>query len=85
MIHCVTQQQPVDISTSSINKVDNSKINIGKIYPNPVNKNSTIEINLKSNSSVSIKIYDISGREVKSISKKHYLAGENSIKIDLST
>ncbi len=82
MIHCVTQQQPVDISTSSINEADNSKINIGKIYPNPVNNNSTIEINLKSNSSVSIKIYDISGREVKSISKKHYLAGKNSIKID---
>ena len=79
MIHCVTQQQPVEISTSSINRIKNTNLKIGKSYPNPVKKKLFIELNLKTDSEISISIYDITGRKVKSKLNTKYSLGINTI------
>jgi len=82
MIHCVTQQQPVSLNTSSINTMDNDEFKFGKIYPNPVKNNSIIKFELKTNSKIVISIFDISGKKVKSINTKKYQAGINTIEIN---
>jgi len=82
MIHCVTQQQPVSLNTSSIKKINSKKNKFGKLYPNPVKYNSTYEFELKTNSKVEINIFDVLGKKVESINSKKYNAGFNKIKIN---
>ncbi len=81
MIHCVTQQQPVDIATS-INKNTKPKVKISKAYPNPVRNSATFEINLESKSIIVINIYDINTKRVKSIKEASYLPGVHQLRID---
>ncbi len=54
------------------------------IFPNPFFTSTTLEFNLPVAKSVSIKIYDLTGRVVKSILTKNIPAGQNKIIIDLS-
>ena len=83
MIHCVTQQQPIDQNASSINTIEKSGIKIGEIYPNPTNTFSSIKIILKEKSSVELFIYDIQGKKI--VSKHETLqAGKNEVEIDTS-
>ena len=83
MIHCVTQQQPIDPNTTSINTIEKSGIKVGNIYPNPTSEFSTLTINLKEKSSMEIFIFDIQGKKV--LTKKEFcLAGKNGIIIDTS-
>jgi agmatine deiminase len=83
MIHCVTQQQPIDQNTSSINTIEKSGIKIGEIYPNPTNDFSIIEIILQEKSSVEIIIFDIQGKKI--VSKNETLPiGKSEIEIDTS-
>ena len=83
MIHCVTQQQPIDQNASSINIIEKSEIKIGEIYPNPTNTFSSIKIILKEKSSVELSIYDIQGKKI--VSKHETLqAGKNKVEIDTS-
>lgn len=83
MIHCVTQQQPIDQNTSSINIIEKSGTKIGKIYPNPTNDFSIIKIILQEKSSVEIIIFDIQGKKI--VSKDEtLLAGKSEIEIDTS-
>ncbi len=83
MIHCVTQQQPIDQNTSSINIIEKSGTKIGKIYPNPTNDFSIIKIILQEKSSVEIIIFDIQGKKI--VSKDETLpAGKSEIEIDTS-
>lgn len=82
MIHCVTQQQPIDLNTTSINTIGKERVNISKIYPNPVKANSTIEIDLKKDSYIAISIFDITGKKVKSIDSTKCLAGINNIELN---
>ena len=83
MIHCVTQQQPIDQNTSSINTIEKSGIKIGEIYPNPTNDFSIIKIILQEKSSVEIIIFDIQGKKI--VSKDETLpVGKSEIEIDTS-
>ncbi len=83
MIHCVTQQQPIDQNISSINTIEKSGINIGRIYPNPTSNFLTLPINLKVKSLIEIVVFDIQGKKI--VAKKEiHSAGENEIKIDTS-
>ena len=81
MVHCVTQQQPSETNTSS-NNIKNVNTNICKIYPNPVSYISTLEISLRNKSKIEITIFDISGREVQSITKAGCIIGKNYININ---
>ena len=84
MVHCVTQQQPLAVSTS-LNKINNdAKTSISRIYPNPVSYVSTLEINLENKSNIEVRIFDISGRKVQSINKNDCTIGKNYLKINAS-
>ncbi|MBK0401548.1 S8 family serine peptidase [Adhaeribacter sp. BT258] len=54
-----------------------------KIYPNPTTKNQTIQLSLKEAEQVSIKLFDIQGREIRTIYKG--IAGQNfKAEVDLN-
>ncbi len=84
MIHCVTQQQPIDLNASSLKHNNNNDIKIGDIYPNPAKNTASLEIDLKYNSDITIKLFDITGREVKSMNKTKYSSGKNKITINVN-
>lgn len=50
-------------------------------YPNPFNPSTTIEYKLNKNAIVTMKIYDVAGREMKSISKGMQSQGEYKINL----
>jgi hypothetical protein len=54
-----------------------------RIFPNPVKNEATISYSLGSNSDVSLIIYDISGRTVKTVSQNNVSSGEHKIKIEM--
>jgi ligand-binding sensor domain-containing protein len=53
-----------------------------KTYPNPTTENTTLSFNLKENSNVSVYVYSITGRLVKTISEKNVAAGSQLLTID---
>lgn len=55
------------------------------IYPNPVQENATIEFALTTAENVSIKLNDITGREVNHVIDNKRLNGEQSILLDASS
>jgi photosystem II stability/assembly factor-like uncharacterized protein len=57
-----------------------SGYSLNQNYPNPFNPSTTISFNLPENANVSLRIYDIMGREVQSFQQK-LGKGEHSIKI----
>ena len=68
------------INESSNNSVDfKAKL---KAYPNPTNDNTSIRFDLSQNGNVDLAVYSLSGRLMKTISKKNVPAGENTIFID---
>jgi len=54
-------------------------------YPNPFNPSTTIMFSLPNSEMVSLKIYDIIGREVINLMNEHKPAGNYSIKFDASS
>jgi protocatechuate 3,4-dioxygenase beta subunit len=55
---------------------------LGQNYPNPVVDKTTIPLNLKSDASVSVQIFDLTGRLVASPIDDNYSAGDNLISIN---
>jgi hypothetical protein len=51
-------------------------------YPNPFNPATMIRYQLAKNSKISLKIYDISGREITTLIDKNQPAGEYSVNFD---
>ena len=66
---------PVQFSYSIVKSI--------KINPNPVNANLNIALTLWENSNILCKIYDMEGREIKSLTAS-VLAGNNNIESDVS-
>jgi hypothetical protein len=53
-------------------------------YPNPFNPTTTISYELSANSFVSLKVYDVLGREVTTLVAKTQTAGNHSVTLDAS-
>lgn len=53
-----------------------------KTYPNPTTDNTTLSFNLKENSNVTVQVYSITGRLVKTITEKNVSAGSQLLTID---
>jgi hypothetical protein len=58
------------------------KFDVSQNYPNPFNPVTRIDYNLPLDSKVSIKIYDISGREIKTLVNQAEPAGFHSVSFD---
>jgi hypothetical protein len=54
-------------------------------YPNPFNPSTTISFNLPTSMEISLKVYDLLGREVATlINNEQYTAGLNNVTFDAS-
>jgi hypothetical protein len=51
-------------------------------YPNPFNPTTIISYNLPTSSLVTIKVYDVLGRELKTLINERQVAGEHSVRFD---
>ncbi|MCE3279004.1 MAG: hypothetical protein K0S44_1195 [Bacteroidetes bacterium] len=72
----------INISGTSLTGVNESTTN-GEfnIYPNPIDENTLVQLNLMSKQSVDIKIHDILGREISSVFNGELTEGEHLISI----
>ena len=53
-----------------------------KAYPNPSTDNTTLSFDLAQTGGVSVQVYSITGRLVKSINNKNMLKGDNTLSLD---
>ncbi|MBS1516730.1 MAG: YHYH protein [Bacteroidetes bacterium] len=76
----VTQYLPVGISNH------NSHINfeLYQNYPNPFNPETSIKFDLEKSAFISLKIYDLNGREIKTLLKENLSAGSYITKFNAS-
>jgi flagellar hook assembly protein FlgD len=56
-----------------------SKFKLGQNYPNPFNPTTTIEYTISESSPVTIKIYNIQGKEIASLVNSDHSAGNYSV------
>ncbi len=54
-------------------------------YPNPFNPSTKIEFDIPENSFVSLKVYDIGGRELKTLVNENKNSGYYSVNFDASS
>ncbi|KAA3616800.1 MAG: T9SS C-terminal target domain-containing protein [Calditrichaeota bacterium] len=69
---------------TSIKKKDHNpkEYKLGQNFPNPFNPSTKINYHLAQNSFVSLKIYDVSGRLIKTLVNQQQNAGEQSVLFD---
>ena len=72
----VTKVNPVEQLPSNFRLYQN--------YPNPFNPSTTISYQLPSNSFVSMELYDVLGRPIKTLENEHQSAGEHLVTFDAS-
>ncbi len=72
-IHCYIQQ--------NTNADDNLQINniIVQNYPNPFNPSTTIEFSIQNDSNIELKIFNIKGQKIKTLTDEAYTEGSHSI------
>ncbi len=66
-------------NSTSINKVEKNILSSLNAYPNPVNNNLTIELNLEEQSNIEVFITDLLGNQVSSINNGQMNAGNNEL------
>ncbi len=81
MVHCVTQQQPVDSISTAINENSKEEIKLGQNFPNPFSHTTTINFSLKEDANIEIDIYNSLGQIVSKQINSKFSAGKHSIAI----
>lgn len=74
-------------SPNSIEQTSNiipEKFSLSQNYPNPFNPSTTIKFSIPENSFVSLKIYDINGKEISELVNKNLSQGEYEANFDAS-
>jgi hypothetical protein len=69
-------------TTTSVNDIDVLKIEVFSLsqnYPNPFNSFTKINFYIPKKSSVTLKIYDLLGREIETLIDKYLSAGEHNV------
>jgi len=74
-------QIPTGIERENFNSLPKG-LNLSQNYPNPFNPTTTISFSLPCKSFVSLKIFDLIGREIKTIVNEEKLAGEYEIEFN---
>jgi PKD repeat protein len=75
-----------EVKVSGSVGIEEETDNVGKvtIYPNPASTSATVEFELTEGTNVSINMFDISGRIVKSVPSQFMMTGNNTINIETS-
>ncbi|MFT5859624.1 MAG: agmatine deiminase [Flavobacteriaceae bacterium] len=79
MIHCITQQQPVELVTSGLIEEKDHGIELFQNSPNPFNEYTTISFDLEVPSKINLIVYDELGRPVNTLIDGKLLSGNQSI------
>jgi hypothetical protein len=79
-IICVTWSNPVGVS--EITK--SSSFSMSQNFPNPFNGSTRFELNLKNNADVTVEVYNVLGKLVKSMNLTDLTAGINTVTLDLA-
>ncbi len=79
MIHCVTQQQPVDLSSSGMTQGVSDFFQLSQNSPNPFSETSSISFSTAEIVSVEVDVYDIMGHIVKDMSPFSASPGEHFV------
>ncbi len=74
--------QVVGINENGISKADNFRLN--QNYPNPFNPETIISYELGNKNNVSLKVYDLTGREVVTLVNEIQIAGSYKVKFSAS-
>lgn len=69
---------------TGVNELTANDVNGFETYPNPATGSSQITIQMGSNAWVDLKLYDVFGREVKSVLSERLAAGNHSLTVDVS-
>jgi beta-glucanase (GH16 family) len=72
------------LSTSSASIQDNNKFSLSQNFPNPFSSKTTFSYNLPSKSLISLKVFDVTGKEVATIVSEDAPAGNYSKEWDAS-
>lgn len=64
--------------------IENTSINNIEVYPNPVNDNATVSVNLINEENVTIEVVNNLGQKVYSVNQGKLAAGEHNISLDFS-
>lgn len=67
------------VGISSQTSVVSDNFKLEKIYPNPFNPTTKIEFSISKSSKVAVKIYDIMGKEIETLTDKNYSQGNYEI------
>lgn len=72
------------VNISNTNKLISEEFRISQNYPNPFNPSTSIDFSLTKQSFIQIKIFDIQGKEIKSLNNKILQAGNHELNFDAS-
>ncbi len=82
MVHCVTQQQPVELSTSKTMDAAMNSTMLFQNSPNPFSKKSTVSIFLEKNSSCQLAIYNSMGQKIMTLVNSELQSGNYQFSLD---
>jgi len=72
------------LADNSLSTVKNEEVKLNQNYPNPFNPSTVISYAINDNSNVSMKIYDLTGREVRTLVNSFQAAGTYSVNFNAS-
>ena len=76
-----TSTKTLNITTLNVEKIANNSFNVN-LFPNPINENGTLEIELVENNNVTINIVDFKGSLVNTIANNYLDAGKHSFNLN---
>ena len=81
MVHCVTQQQPLALTTG-INNNHSNELNVEQNYPNPFSTITAINFSLDKEANVTIEIYNTVGQLVSTVVNSKFGEGKHTIEVN---
>jgi photosystem II stability/assembly factor-like uncharacterized protein len=79
----IAGDDPVDVAEMPVNTKDG--LELGRIFPNPTKRGATIDFTLPQTGRVTLKVYDVAGREVATLESATLQAGRHSRQLDART
>ena len=85
----VFESAPIDLIVVSsdatmVNVSTPLEFRLNEAYPNPFNPSTNIDFSIDTESYISIKIYDIQGKEIESLIDQRYYSGNHTVSWDAS-